>query len=149
MFVYVFSSVLKRFEKSNLLSVVSQRRPMVDNLICPVQSNILRLAVKRYSEESSSNHTSLRKPVLRLLTKDNCSLCEEAKSILFSAPGCYSERIVLKEVDILEKGNEELFDLYRYEIPVFFLERKFISKNRIDLAKLDQELNNLEKETQI
>ena len=82
--------------------------------------------------------------MLRLLTKENCSLCEEAVQILFSAPNSYNERLILKEIDILEEGNEELFDLYRYEIPVFFLEKKFISKNKIDLSKLEQELQKLE-----
>lgn len=54
------------------------------------------------------------------------------------------ERLILKEVDIRAEGNEELFDLYRYEIPVFFLERKFVSKNFIDLEKLEKELVKLE-----
>ena len=71
-------------------------------------------------------------------------LCEEAKHILFSAPGNYEKRLVLKEVDIRAEGNEDLFDLYRYEIPVFFLGRKFISKNFIDLEKLEKELTKLE-----
>ena len=84
------------------------------------------------------------KPVLRLLTKENCMLCEEAKHILFSAPGNYDKRLVLKEVDIRAEGNEDLFDLYRYEIPVFFLGRKFISKNFIDLVKLEEELTKIE-----
>ena len=82
--------------------------------------------------------------MLRLLTKEDCGLCEEAVHILFSAPNSYNQRLILKEVDILEEGNEELFDLYRYEIPVFFLEKKFISKNKIDLCKLEQELQKLE-----
>ena len=84
------------------------------------------------------------KPVLRLLTKENCMLCEEAKHILFSAPERYNERLVLQEVDIRAEGNEDLFDLYRYEIPVFFLGRIFISKNHIDLDKLKKELIKIE-----
>ena len=71
-------------------------------------------------------------------------LCEEAKDVLFSAPGKYYERLILKEVDIRAEGNEDLFDLYRYEIPVFFLERKFVSKNFIDLEKLEKELVKIE-----
>ena len=89
--------------------------------------------------ESENKQTSV-KPVLRLLTKQNCSLCEEAKHVLLSAPNNYCDRLVLTEVDILQEGNEELFDLYRFEIPVFFLGPKFISKNYIDLEKLEQEL---------
>ena len=97
-----------------------------------------------------SNHSDIKqnignKPILRLLTKDNCSLCEEAKQIL-SVPGRFDEQFVLQEVDILQEGNEELFDLYRYEIPVFFLGKKFISKNRINIDKLQQELEKLKSE---
>lgn len=116
----------------------------IGNLLKSVLTNVVILSRKGYAEESYSNQINLNKPVLRLLTKDNCSLCEEAKHILVSAPGCYSERLVLEEVDILKEGNEELFDLYRYEIPVFFLGRTFISKNRLDLEKLDQALKKLE-----
>ena len=106
--------------------------------------NILKLSLNQLSHTSSGYEGPLKKPVLRLLTKDNCGLCEEAVQILFSAPNSYNQRLILKEVDILEEGNEELFDLYRYEIPVFFLEKKFISKNKIDLCKLEQELQKLE-----
>jgi hypothetical protein len=39
-------------------------------------------------------------------------------------------------VDITLDENTALFDLYRFEIPVFFLESRFVSKNRIDLNRL-------------
>ena len=106
--------------------------------------SILKSSPHQLSHRSSGYEGPLKKPVLRLLTKEDCSLCEEAVQILFSAPNSYNQRLILKEVDILEEGNEELFDLYRYEIPVFFLEKKFISKNKIDLCKLEQELQKLE-----
>ena len=118
-----------------------QKNVKCQNLTC---LNILKLSLNKLCHTSSGYEGSLKKPVLRLLTKENCSLCEEAVQILFSAPNSYNERLILKEIDILEEGNEELFDLYRYEIPVFFLEKKFISKNKIDLSKLEQELQKLE-----
>ena len=118
-----------------------QKNVKCQNLTC---LNILKLSLSKLCHTSSGYEGSLKKPVLRLLTKENCSLCEEAVQILFSAPNSYNERLILKEIDILEEGNEELFDLYRYEIPVFFLEKKFISKNKIDLSKLEQELQKLE-----
>ena len=99
---------------------------------------------RNLSNSSEENNSNTNKPLLRLLTKENCMLCEEAKHVLFSAPGKYEERLILKEVDIRAEGNEELFDLYRYEIPVFFLERKFVSKNFIDLEKLEKELVKIE-----
>ena len=45
------------------------------------------------------------------------------------------------EVDITLDENSALFDLYRFEIPVFFLESRFVSKNRIDVDRLLQVLD--------
>ena len=42
-------------------------------------------------------------------------------------------QVTLETVDIEEDGNEEWFNKFRYEIPVFFLDKKFLCKNRIDL----------------
>ena len=135
--------ISKRFTTTFYPSYLTSKQINVkcQNLTC---LNILKLSFNKLCHTSSGHEGSLKKPVLRLLTKENCSLCEEAVQILFSAPNSYNERLILKEIDILEEGNEELFDLYRYEIPVFFLEKKFISKNKIDLSKLEQELQKLE-----
>ena len=135
--------ISKRFTTTYYPSYLTSKQKNVkcQNLTC---LNILKLSPNKLCHTSSGYEGSLKKPVLRLLTKENCSLCEEAVQILFSAPNSYNERLILKEIDILEEGNEELFDLYRYEIPVFFLEKKFISKNKIDLSKLEQELQKLE-----
>ena len=43
-------------------------------------------------------------------------------------------QVSLETVDIEEDGNEEWFNKFRYEIPVFFLDKKFLCKNMIDLA---------------
>ena len=40
------------------------------------------------------------------------------------------------KVDITEDGNETLYDRWKYEIPVFYFENKFLCKNRIDMVKL-------------
>ena len=135
--------ISKRFTTTFYPSYLTSKQKNVkcQNLTC---LKILKLSLNKLCHTSSGYDGSLKKPVLRLLTKENCSLCEEAVQILFSAPNSYNERLILKEIDILEEGNEELFDLYRYEIPVFFLEKKFISKNKIDLSKLEQELQKLE-----
>ena len=51
---------------------------------------------------------------------------------LYIFPLCL--QVSLETVDIEEDGNEEWFNKFRYEIPVFFLDKKFLCKNRIDLA---------------
>ena len=135
----VLNSLSKRFVNPNHFSNTEFIQSLC-NIYQSLPANNFRVAQRNYSDLSSD----LNIPVLRLLTKDNCTLCEDAKNKLFSAPGSYSERLVLKEVNILKEGNEELFDLYRYEIPVFFLGKKFISKNKIDLKKLEKELQHIE-----
>ena len=82
---------------------------------------------------------STNRPVLRMLTKKQCSLCDEAVEDLWTIPGI-KERLELVPVNILQEGNEDMFDLYRYEIPVFFLGNKFVSKNKLDKEKLLQVL---------
>ena len=52
------------------------------------------------------------------------------------------------EVDITLDENSALFDLYRFEIPVFFLESKFVCKNRINVDRLRQVLDEFEKSRQ-
>ena len=138
--VSALTRLSKRFIKTCFVSIDSKAKDIFTNT--SINSSIIRF--RNFSSLSEDNHSNVSKPLLRLLTKENCMLCEEAKHILFSAPGNYEKRLVLKEVDIRAEGNEDLFDLYRYEIPVFFLGRKFISKNFIDLEKLEQELTKLE-----
>ena len=82
-------------------------------------------------------------PILTLYTKDPCPLCEEAKEAL--AP--FTHRFLLREVDITDDGNEDLYDKYKFEIPVFFLEKKFLCKNRIELEKLEERLHAFEGST--
>ena len=130
----------KRLINSCFLSVHSKARISYPSKSISRLSNFHR----NFSNSSEENNSYTNKPLLRLLTKENCMLCEEAKHVLFSAPGKYDERLILKEVDIRAEGNEDLFDLYRYEIPVFFLERRFVSKNFIDLEKLEEELVKIE-----
>ena len=43
---------------------------------------------------------------------------------------------LIVKVDITEDGNETLYDRWKYEIPVFYFENKFLCKNRIDMVKL-------------
>ena len=98
----------------------------------------LLLAPARNGVRSQSGATRL--PTLTLYTKDPCPLCEEAKEALVP----FSHRFSLREVDITDDGNEDLYDKYKFEIPVFFLEKKFLCKNRIELGKLERELREFE-----
>lgn len=67
-------------------------------------------------------------------------MCEEAKESLSPL----SHRFSLREIDITDDGNEDLYDKYKFEIPVFFLEKKFLCKNRIEVEMLEQRLREFE-----
>ncbi|XP_038072700.1 glutaredoxin-like protein C5orf63 homolog [Patiria miniata] len=73
-----------------------------------------------------SNHKQL--PTLTLFTKDNCSLCDDAKEVLRK----YGDRFVLEEVYITKPENRAYFKRYRYDIPVFHFNGEFLMKHRVD-----------------
>lgn len=79
-------------------------------------------------------------PTLTLFTKDPCPLCDDVKEQLKS----FSSRCKLKLVYIDEKENERYLRLYRYEIPVLFLNGEFLCKHKLDAQLLDQKLRQLE-----
>ncbi|OWF56143.1 glutaredoxin-like protein C5orf63 homolog [Mizuhopecten yessoensis] len=78
-------------------------------------------------------------PVLTLYTKDNCQLCEEAKEALTPL----SHRFQLEEVDITESSNKEWLK-YRYDIPVFHFDGKYLMKHRVNLKDFEQTLTDYE-----
>ena len=49
-------------------------------------------------------------------------------------------KVTLETIDIEEDGNEEWFNKFRYEIPVFFFNKKFLCKNRIDMNSFQSAL---------
>ncbi|KAI9557023.1 hypothetical protein GHT06_016819 [Daphnia sinensis] len=86
-----------------------------------------------------ATHAPGRLPVLTLFTKDECPLCDEAKMALMKSS--LWNRFIFQEVDIRRPENRRWFGMYRYEIPVFHLNEKFLMKHRVDLKLLEDELN--------
>ncbi|CAN8220606.1 unnamed protein product [Coccothraustes coccothraustes] len=80
------------------------------------------------------------KPVLTLFTKKPCPLCDEAKEVLEP----YKRRFILQEVDITLPENSAWYDKYKYDIPVFHLNGKFLMKHRVDIPKFEDQLRKLE-----
>lgn len=76
-------------------------------------------------------------PILTLYTKHPCPLCDILKNELQLR---FSGRYQLQEVDITTPGNEQYLELYKYEIPVLFLERQFVCKHRLDSELLERKL---------
>lgn len=75
-------------------------------------------------------------PILTLYTKENCSLCDEALEVLRP----YKHRFQLEEVDIKKKENKDWFNKYRYDIPVFHFNGKFLMKHKVDLQMFEKAL---------
>ncbi|XP_012151447.1 acetyl-CoA acetyltransferase 1 isoform X2 [Megachile rotundata] len=79
-------------------------------------------------------------PTLTLYTKYPCPLCDILKDELVLR---FSGRYRLQEVNITAPENERFFKLYKYEIPVLFLEGQFLCKHRLDSDLLEKRLQDL------
>ncbi|XP_031569096.1 glutaredoxin-like protein C5orf63 homolog [Actinia tenebrosa] len=80
-------------------------------------------------------------PTLTMYTKEECSLCDDARLILEE----YKHRYRFEEVYITDKGNEEWYMKYKYDIPVFHLNGTFLMKHRVDRNLLEERLTEYEK----
>ncbi len=52
-------------------------------------------------------------------------------------------QLTLKEVDITKSENRDWYMKFRYDIPVFHLNGKYLMKHRVDTTLLEQELTAL------
>ncbi|XP_059179372.1 glutaredoxin-like protein C5orf63 homolog [Physella acuta] len=81
--------------------------------------------------------TNRARPVLTLYTKDPCPLCDEALEALGPA---LLNQVVLQKVDITAPGNEQFWKAYRYDIPVFHLDGKFLMKHKANIDVFNEGL---------
>ncbi|KAJ8971115.1 hypothetical protein NQ317_018673 [Molorchus minor] len=79
-------------------------------------------------------------PTLTLFTRVPCPLCDVLKIELKS----YLSRVNFETVDISKKENLRYLRLYRYEIPVLFLNGQYLCKHRLDKTLLEQKLSEIE-----
>ncbi|KAJ8678547.1 hypothetical protein QAD02_014334 [Eretmocerus hayati] len=84
------------------------------------------------------SHERSNPPMLTMYTKDECPLCDIVKSELKKN---FDGQYRLELVDITAPGNEHLKELYRYEIPVLFLEGHYLCKHRLDADLLRKRLD--------
>ena len=69
-------------------------------------------------------------PVVKLFTKEGCTLCDKAKDVLKAIQEDYPH--TLEQVDITDEGHEEWFSKYKYDIPVLHVNNHYWIKHRID-----------------
>ncbi len=92
------------------------------------------------------SHTGGPMVHMKLYTKQNCMLCEEAKSVLNRALKRAGNRnFDYEEVDIEAPGNGRIWDKYRYDVPVVDFERlgyqKVTFMHRLDENEIVEELD--------
>ena len=69
---------------------------------------------------------------IRIYSKPDCHLCDEAKETIQRV----TNRLPI-EIEVIDiQKDPELFDQYRYDIPVIFLDDRKIFKHRVDEEKL-------------
>jgi len=69
---------------------------------------------------------------IKILSKPDCHLCDEAKQTIERV----TERLPI-EIEVIDiEKDPELFNQYRYDIPVIFLDERKIFKHRVDEQKL-------------
>jgi glutaredoxin len=69
---------------------------------------------------------------IRIYSKPDCHLCDEAKETIQRV----TKRLPI-EIEVIDiQKDPELFDQYRYDIPVIFLDDRKIFKHRVDEQKL-------------
>lgn len=73
---------------------------------------------------------------VRIYSKKDCHLCDVAKDKLQEFAGRFP--LDIEEIDI--EQDPQAHELYKYEIPVVFLEDRKLFKYRIDDAKFEQAL---------
>ncbi|XP_077870266.1 glutaredoxin-like protein C5orf63 homolog isoform X2 [Saccoglossus kowalevskii] len=104
------------------------------------QTIMLRIQLSHISKYFYSTAILDKLPILTLYTKKVCPLCDDAKEILKK----YDSRFILQEVDITTKQNKDWYKLYRYDIPVFHFNGKFLMKHRVNEQLLDEMLQTYE-----
>eukprot|EP01132_Coremiostelium_polycephalum_P004180 gene4180-5231_t len=85
--------------------------------------------------------------IIKLFSKPVCSLCTEAKSLLYPIiDEIGNKKFVVEEIDIGKPENSEHFQKFKYDIPVAMIDSKIIFKHRIDEDKLFYDLESILKD---
>lgn len=70
-------------------------------------------------------------PVVSLFTKEGCTLCDKVKDILVSVRDDYDCPHSLEAVDITDADKTDLYERYKYDIPVLHVNGRYWAKHSI------------------
>eukprot|EP00551_Chaetoceros_affinis_P002975 CAMPEP_0203651280 /NCGR_PEP_ID=MMETSP0088-20131115/26989_1 /ASSEMBLY_ACC=CAM_ASM_001087 /TAXON_ID=426623 /ORGANISM="Chaetoceros affinis, Strain CCMP159" /LENGTH=161 /DNA_ID=CAMNT_0050510367 /DNA_START=58 /DNA_END=544 /DNA_ORIENTATION=+ len=79
--------------------------------------------------EVGDNSQSEVHPTVQLYTKEGCSLCDKAKDVLVLLRE--EEPHSLEAIDITDPDKTELFDKYKWDIPVLHIDGSYWTKHRL------------------
>ena len=68
-------------------------------------------------------------PTIELFTKEGCTLCDDAKAVLDSLRNDAPHSLVA--VDITDQDKTQLWDRYKYDIPVLKIDGVYWTKHRV------------------
>ena len=68
-------------------------------------------------------------PTIELFTKEGCTLCDDAKAVLDALRADAPHSLVAG--DITDKDKTELWDKYKYDIPVLAIDGVYWTKHRV------------------
>ncbi len=77
-------------------------------------------------------------PCVRLFTKEGCTLCDKVKEVLLEVRESHPHG--LEQVDITDEGNQEIFDRYKYDIPVLHVNGLYWTKHKLSKDEAVQAL---------
>ena len=68
-------------------------------------------------------------PTVELFTKEGCTLCDDAKAVLDALRADAPHSLIA--VDITDADKTELWDRYKYDIPVLHVDGAYWTKHRV------------------
>ena len=68
-------------------------------------------------------------PTVELFTKEGCTLCDDAKAVLDALRADAPHSLVA--VDITDQDKKQLWDKYKYDIPVLAIDGVYWTKHRL------------------
>lgn len=84
----------------------------------------------------------MSKILVTIYSRPDCHLCDEAKAAI-GAAGC-SDRFSLEEINIDE--DPAAYELYRYDIPVIFINGVKAFKHRVEAKEFRRRIERLTRE---
>ena len=78
-------------------------------------------------------------PIVQLYTKEGCTLCDKAKDVLKSVRDDHPHS--LEALDITDDDKSDIYDKYKWDIPVLHINGMYWTKHRLEASEAAQALD--------